>query len=127
MGARLLRSAFVVLLAAAANAVYSGRLAVPDRWNPWAPLNADEPLDWFTRYKLSRLTHDPALCLSVLTRANVRYVPVADRETGAGCGFQNAVHVESTPIKSVEPFTLSCRSTVALVLWERHSCSLQRP
>jgi hypothetical protein len=121
VSSRLFRSAFVVLLAAAAYAVYSGRVEVPDRWNPWAPLDADEPLGWLTRYKLSRLSHDPGLCLSVLTRANVRYVRVADRATGPGCGFENAVRVESTPIKSVEPFTLSCRSTVALVLWERHS------
>jgi len=120
VGARLFWSALVVLLAAAAYAVYSGRLEVPDRLNPWAPLDVDEPLGWLTRYKLSRLSHDPGLCLSVLTRANVRYVPVADRETGPGCGFRNAVRVESTPIRSVEPFTLSCRSTVALVLWERH-------
>ena len=90
-----------------------GRERIPDRWNPWAPLDVDEPLGWLTRYKLSRLSHDPGLCLSVLTRANVRYTPVADRETSLGGGFENAVRVESTPIRSVEPFTLSCRSTVS--------------
>ena len=45
---------------------------------------------------------------------------MADRVTGPGCGFTNAVRVEATSAKVGEPFTLSCRSAVALALWEAH-------
>ena len=100
--------------------LYSGGWRVPDRWNPWAPLHVEEPLGWLTRYKLSRLSGNPDLCLAVLDDAEVRYTPIGDRETAPGCGFRNAVRVQRTSVKAAEPFTLSCRTAVALVLWERH-------
>jgi hypothetical protein len=101
-------------------AIYSGQLEIPERWNPWAPLSIDEPLNWLTRFKLSRLSRDAGMCLAVLKQADMRYAPVPDRETGAGCGYTNAVRVEATSAKVGEAFTLSCRSAVALALWEHH-------
>ena len=117
---RLLWVVFLLAVAAGAYGLYSGRVEVPDRWNPWAPLAIGEPLNWLTRYKLARLSNDRELCLSVLDSADMRYAPVPDRETGPGCGFSNAVRVEATSVKVGEPFTLSCRSAVALALWEEH-------
>jgi hypothetical protein len=119
--ARIYWSVFVLVGTALALSVRSGALDIPDRWNPWAPLDVDEPLGWLTRYKLSRLSGDPALCLSALESAHVRYTPVEDRETAPGCGFRNAVRVQGTSVKFAQPFTLSCRSAVALALWERHA------
>ncbi len=116
----LFRLFFVVAVLAPGYAIYSGRLEIPDRWNPWAPLSIEEPLNWLTRYKLSRLSHDAGMCLAVLGQANMRYAPVADREAGAGCGYTNAVRVEATSARIGEAFTLSCRSAVALALWEHH-------
>jgi hypothetical protein len=108
------------LVLAVAYALHSGRLEVPNRWNPWAPLEVEEPLNWLTRYKLSRLSSDRAMCLSVLSEARMRYDPVPDRETGSGCGLRNAVRVQATSVRIGEPFTLSCRSAVSLALWEYH-------
>jgi hypothetical protein len=114
---------FLLLIVAASAGVYAlreGYVVVPDRWNPWAPVRIDEPLHWLTRFKLERLSKDDAMCLAVLGQAQMRYEPVADRETGPGCGFDNAVRVLRTSASVGTPFTLSCRSAVALAKWERH-------
>jgi len=100
--------------------VYSGRISVPDRWNPWATLRIDEPLHGLTRWKLARLSKERGVCLAVLSDADITFEPVADQETGPGCGFENAVRVTRTSVGVGEAFTLSCRSAVALALWEQH-------
>jgi len=101
--------------------IYSGRIVVPDVWNPWAKLKIEEPLNWLTRIKLARLSTNDDLCLSVLAEAQMSYHAVPDRETGPGCAFDNAVRIERTSLRIGEPFTLSCRSAVALALWEHHA------
>jgi hypothetical protein len=118
--ARLFWGVFLVAGTALTFGLYSGRLSVPDSWNPWAPLTIEEPVGWLTRYKLARLSADPESCLALLDDTGFRYTSVPDRATGPGCGFTNAVRVQATHVKLSEPFTLSCRSTVALALWERH-------
>jgi len=100
--------------------VYSGALVVPNQWNPWAPLGLDEPLNWLTRYKLGRVSREPAMCLSVLAQAKMNHQPVADRVMAPGCGFTNAVRVTRTTAHVGDAFTLSCRSALALALWEQH-------
>ncbi|MBC7778981.1 MAG: extensin family protein [Proteobacteria bacterium] len=109
--------ALAALLAFAAH----GRFwQLPDRHNPWAPLTVDEPPGWLTRYKLARLDKSPAACNAALATAVIAAEPVPDRETAPDCGFRNAVRVRSTRLQVGEPFTLSCRAAVSLVLWERH-------
>jgi hypothetical protein len=100
--------------------LYAGKIVIPDRYNPWAPLKLDEPLGWLTSFKLARASRDPALCRAALAQTQWRYSPVPDRQTGPGCGFENAVRIEATSAGVGEPFTLSCRSALALALWDRH-------
>ena len=111
---------FLTLLMAIGYWVYSGRISVPNEWNPWAPLKLEEPLNWLTRFKLARASEDGGSCLALLAQTKMRYEPVADRETGTGCGYRNAVRVEATSARIGEPFTLSCRSAIALAMWEYH-------
>jgi hypothetical protein len=99
--------------------VYLDVVHVPGRWNPWAPLAIADPPNVLTRYKMSRLDHDPAACIAALARAHMRFTPLPDRDRGSGCGLTSAVRVEATTA-GVEPFPLSCRSAVALAMWERH-------
>ena len=116
---RRLPVALVALAALAAALVLAGVVPVPARWNPWAPLDlADDP-NLLTRFKLERLGSDAAGCLAVLAQAPMRFAALPDRETGHGCAFRNAVMIEATSV-AVQPFPLSCRSAVALALWERH-------
>lgn len=102
-------------------ALYRGALRVEDRWNPWAALNIDDSPNLFTSYKLAQLSRDPLLCQQVLAGARMHYTPLADRETGPGCGFSNAVRIRATSAATGAPFTLSCRGAVSLAMWEKHT------
>jgi hypothetical protein len=93
---------------------------LPDRHNPWAPLVIDEAPGWLTRFKLARLDDDPEQCQVVLAAAEMRYEPLADRATGSGCGFSNAVRVSRTQVQIGAPVSLTCRAAVSLALWEHH-------
>lgn len=118
-----LRIFLLLLLGSALALAYqigSGALRIPDRWNPWAPLVIAETPNFLTRYKLARLSQNAPLCRSVLSQARMRYTALPDRETGPGCGYTNAVRVEAMSASVGEPFALSCRSAVALAMWEHH-------
>lgn len=115
---------FVLLCLLAAWAVRSGRIVVPDAWNPWAPLRIDAEPNLLTGFKLARASADDRACRDALAQAEMRYEPVPDRVTGPGCGFDNAVRISRTSIAIDEPFTLSCRAALSLAMWERHD--LQR-
>lgn len=100
--------------------LWAGIVVIPERWNPWATLRIDAPPDMFIRFKLARLSADDALCLAVLAEATMDYQALPDDATGPGCGFHNAVRISRTSAGVGEPFALSCRSAVALALWEQH-------
>ena len=91
----MVRTLLLVCLAAVlvlAYALCADEIRIPDRWNPWAPLRIEEPFNWLTRYKLARLSKDPALCRAVLAQAEMRYRELPDRETGEGCGLHECRH-----------------------------------
>jgi hypothetical protein len=114
--------AWLALLAVLVAVLTHGRQwQLPDRHNPWTPLRIDDDPGWLTRYKLARLDDAPAACLAALEQAPMRFVPVADRTAGPGCGFENAVRITRTSVQVGAPFTLSCPAAVSLALWERHA------
>jgi hypothetical protein len=133
------RAASLLIVAALVGAPWyalrSGAIAIPNEWNPWAPLEVDAPMNWTTRFKLSRVSGDDALCLAALAQSGMRYEPVADRILVDGCALDNAVRVRAIRTTGTtgttgaggtagvavgEPFMLSCRSALSLTLWERH-------
>ena len=114
-----------LLLVSAALVFTHGRLwTLPDRHNPWAPLAIDEPPGWLTRHKLARLDTEPEACRALLATAALRTTPLPDRDArtagGTTCGLRNALSVSRTRFAVNAPFVLSCRTAVALALWERH-------
>lgn len=100
--------------------VHQKAIDIPPRWNPWEPLAIGDAPNVLTRYKLARLDRDPDECMAVLAAATLRFTPVPDRDTGEGCGLRNAVRIEATSVQVGAPFTLTCRSAVALAMWEAH-------
>jgi hypothetical protein len=108
------------LLVAIGYGIWAYRDALPDAWNPWAPLRIEDEPNLLTRMKLGRLADDPALCLATLAEAGFLYRSIPDRQTASGCRLDNAVAIERTSVAVDAPFILSCRSAVALALWERH-------
>jgi len=104
-----------------AGALGSGRLAMPDRWNPWAPLAVADAPNLLTGYKLGRLVDDPPACRAVLAASGMRYAAEPDRRVDGDCGWRDAVRIGATPTPVSQPFVLACPAAVALALWERHS------
>lgn len=112
---------FLLLLACAAWAWQVTGVRIPDAWNPWAPLRIDAPPNLLTGVKLARASSDRIACREALQHAEMRMTAVPDRETGTGCGFDNAFRIERTSVGVGEPFTLSCRAALSLAMWERHA------
>lgn len=112
---------FLLLVVFAAWALLSGALAIPDRWNPWAPLRIDDPSNLLTRYKFQRATADREACRALLQESRLSATPLEDRSTGPGCGFDNAFRISRTSVAVGEPFALSCRAALSLAMWERHA------
>jgi len=111
---------FVLLLALATWGWRSGRIDIPDRWNPWAALRIEAEPNLLTGFQLARASAEAGACRDALAEADMRYLPVPDRVTGPGCGFDNAVRIERTSVAVGEPFVLSCRTALSLAMWERH-------
>lgn len=110
----------LLLVAWAVWALRSGRLQIPEQWNPWAPLRIDAPPNLLTSFKLSRASQDREACRAALAQADMTLVHLDDRATGEHCGFDNAVRIERTSVAVGEPFSLSCRAALSLAMWERH-------
>jgi hypothetical protein len=110
----------ILAAAAAAIALHQRWIEIPDRLNPWAALDIAAEPNFLTRYKLARLTGDRELCGRILERADMDYEPLPDRQTGENCGLYSAVRIDRTTARTDEPFSLTCRTAVALALWERH-------
>lgn len=100
---------------------YGRGWSLPDRDNPWAPLDIREAPNWTTRYKLGRLEGDPPACLSTLRGSVARFEPLPDRDAGPGCVLHDTVRIASIGASVNQPFTLTCPAAVALMMWERHS------
>ncbi|MBX3724530.1 MAG: extensin family protein [Xanthomonadales bacterium] len=118
------RRALLLLLLFAALVVWalsSGRLIVAPRWNPWAALDLTESPGLLTGFKLKRASADPEACRRALAGSGFRLSAVPDRETGPGCGFQNAFRIDRSTVDVGAPFTLSCPAALSLALWERHA------
>lgn len=121
---RALRSAGIVLCALVAGTgygLYSGRLAIPDRFNPWAPLDVMAAPGLLTDYKLARARSEPARCLAALAQTAMQYDVLPDRATAPGCGFENAVRLKSAGVRIGAPLLLSCPMALSFFMWEHHA------
>ena len=74
-----------------------------------------------TRYKLSRLQDDPALCDQVLNASGLRVSRQADTAPDAACPLRNVLRVQGADVALSSSFLASCPLAVAFALFERHS------
>ena len=109
------------LAVAAAYGLYSGRLVVPERFNPWAPLDVMTAPNLLTSYKLTQARSDPQRCLAALAQTGMQYDLLPDRVTAPGCGFDNAVRVRQAGVRLGAPLPLSCPMALSFAMWERHA------
>jgi hypothetical protein len=108
-------------LVAAGYAVYLGAVSIPERFNPWAPLDVAAPPNLLTTAKLARARSDPQRCLAALAQTGMRYSPLSNRVTGPGCGFENAVLLREAGVRLGAPVSLSCPMALSFAMWERHA------
>ncbi|MET3496291.1 extensin-like domain-containing protein [Variovorax boronicumulans] len=118
---RWLGAAFCAALAVGAWAVMSGRVEIPERFDPWAPLDVMAPPDWLTGFKLARARSEPTRCLDALAKTGMRYDLLPDRVTGPGCGFENAVRLRAAGVRLGTAPSLSCPMALSFFMWERHA------
>src|SRR3982751_5901331 len=108
------------LPALVAAALWKGWLAVPDRWNPWAPLWPQEPPNVLTPFKLQRLAADAVACEAALRATTLAVTPVPDRALASGCGWHDAVRVTALPAR-VAALLLTRPAAVSLAIWQQHT------
>lgn len=106
---------------AAGYSVYIGIIAIPERFNPWAPLDVAAAPNLLTPMKLARARANPQRCLAALAQTGMRYSPLPDRVTGPGCGFDNALLLREASVKLGAPVSLSCPMALSFAMWERHA------
>ena len=118
---RWLALAAISVVFAFVYAVYLGLIAVPERFNPWAPLDVVAAPNFLTAYKLARARSEPARCLNAMAQTAMQYDLLPDRTTGPGCGFDNAVRLRAASIRFGAPLSLSCPMALSFFMWERHA------
>lgn len=110
---------FMLLLSLTA-LVWARGWRVPDRCNPWAPLDLKAEPDAFLRYKLQRLDEDPAMCRAAIHDAGAVFTPVADHEEAGGCGWSNAVRLSAiSGARLSSSAVVTCPLAASLVLFDR--------
>ncbi|KLQ30586.1 extensin family protein [Enterobacter cloacae complex sp. P12RS] len=105
----------IFILGAIATAGYRW---LPSYYNPFTPLNLDDPPGRITQYKLRRLT--PEACASLLAQANqkklIRTQAVAD--SGGECPLNNVVRVRDFgPVSLNGSFLASCPLALSSALF----------
>lgn len=112
--------AFSLLLGVFVLGVWRGWVPMPAAWNPWAPLDVRANPNLLTRYKLSRLQDDPALCDQVLKTSGLRVSRQADTAADQACPLRNVLRVQGADVALSSSFLASCPLAVAFALFERH-------
>ncbi|MCG5238482.1 extensin family protein [Azospirillum doebereinerae] len=111
----------LIAVSAAVVLVRGGIVTVPDRYDPWAPLDLQAAPNLLTRLKLARLDGDPGQCLAVLGGSRLRFIPAPDRESPAGCALLNTVRVTRSELGFSSGFTATCTLAAAWMLFETHA------
>lgn len=75
----------------------------------------------FSKFHLSSLEREPERCFAALDRAGISYARVPPLERDEGCGYADAVRVQSAGVRYAGGITLRCPAMLALLLWERHT------
>jgi hypothetical protein len=97
------------------------QVAIPARWNPFAPLDLRQPPNLLTSFKQARAARDPILCGGTVEASGmVRAAPVPDRIFDDECSIENAFAVTGVDGVRAPRLVASCRLTVALSLWLLH-------
>lgn len=93
---------------------------VPQRLSPFAPIELNQPENWFVDPRLAALRHDPQLCRAVLIAPTIDATPITDDPVKNGCGWTNAVRLATAGSAKLSSDKISCELAAALALWIEH-------
>ncbi|RAU49486.1 MULTISPECIES: extensin family protein [unclassified Pseudomonas] len=110
----------VLLGAGFAISVWREWLTVPDRWNPWAPLDVRDAPNLLTSFKLWRLQDDAALCDQALQTSSLRYTHQVDSPAQARCPLTNTLRIQGGDVAMSSSFLSSCPLAVSFALFDLH-------
>ncbi|SAL68434.1 hypothetical protein AWB74_03885 [Caballeronia arvi] len=100
-------------------AVYSRRIALPERYDPFAPLDVRAPQGPLTRFKLWRTMHDPQLCDAALARSGLVYRAMADATGPGGCELKGVMRItQSEDLRFSSPFLATCPLALGIAYFE---------
>lgn len=112
-------SSFAILLVAAFMVMRPED--VPDRWNPFAPLDLNETPNVISRMKVRALGSDPEFCRDVMKRAGARVEFEPDHDFSKDCHIRNRTRVGGLSKADMSPMATTCEMAARMYLWERHS------
>lgn len=95
--------------------------ALPDRYNPFAPLDMrDELAGPFTTFKLNWLKGHYPSCLSALRTSGVDFTPRIISSSREGCGTEEGARLLKSSVSYGGAVEMNCAAMAALVMWEHH-------
>lgn len=86
----------------------------------FAPFDLREKPNFLTQYHLQLLKRWPERCRAALERAKIDYQAAPAEERDNGCGYDDAVRLQSSGVDYGGRILLRCPAMLGLVLWERH-------
>jgi hypothetical protein len=116
-----------VLIALNWAAIHFGLIKIPPNTNPWDTPRLDARPGLFVHFQMQKLLQDRTMCRAALDSANgLSYTPQDDKHPDTGCGFDNVVRADKTPIAFNNPPIATCALTAALYWWQRDLQKLAR-
>jgi hypothetical protein len=91
-------------------------------YNPWAPLNIDDPLTWTTRQKIAGLRDEPRQCRAFLERSSIEFRTLPPTGEGACRRRDRLVLEPDRPAGLVlrPGAQATCMVNAGLAIWLRH-------
>ena len=86
----------------------------------FAPFDLREKPTFLTQYHLQLLKRWPERCRAALDRTKIEYRPAPAEERENGCGYDDAVRLQSSGVDYGGGVLLRCPAMLGLLLWERH-------
>ncbi len=106
-----------LMLAALLLAVFVDRNAAPQDL-PWKPFSMSQPVGLATKWKLNRISADPAFCREALDDAGLTFAEAPDREQGF-CSTANSLRLADPILRPRAP-VMRCDLALTYAVWRRH-------
>ena len=93
--------------------------SIPGGDNPFIGFGLNHGLGVHTRAKLAELQSMPDQCQLALSRSQLEYTAIPDRQEGDFCAFEGVVRMDESQVDYSSPAQVTCPLAAALYVWER--------